>query len=225
LSYSLSPSQFLKQAIASSFKYGLDAQGNFIEPDELDYETGEPPVVAEQINNQETLGITTRIKDLLLIGGGTALTGYLVFHSKSTHPLHLLKFLVPIHAVMLYGVTSSYLATRRLALAFTATGVALSAGLTTAITYLLTPDTENHKVLFKSLGWFIENVVVKNAANSVTNSIAGTDVELSAPSDTAEGKLEIWIKTITSIGITAMSGLIGMGGVNIFRGLTAKRFY
>jgi len=66
--------------------------------------------------------------------------------------------------------------------------------------------------MLKSLGWFIENVVVKKA----TQSVVGNAVDLAAPGDSGEQKLEIWIRTITSVAVTAVSGILGMGGLSIF---------
>lgn len=76
------------RSIASAFRNGLDAQGNFMESEDGPHLSTElePPVEVEQINNQETLGISTRLKDLLLIGGYVSvLLQYLVQYIATVH--------------------------------------------------------------------------------------------------------------------------------------------
>lgn len=134
-------------SIASEFKSGLDSKGKNFNPlqDSMGDVTLEEdaPVPVEHINNPDPLGISVRVKDVLLIGGTTALTGFLAFRTKS--PLQLLAVVAPLHAVMLYGITTSYFATQKLAIAFAATGTAVSTGVTVGLSALLTPDTDNHK--------------------------------------------------------------------------------
>eukprot|EP01111_Echinosteliopsis_oligospora_P016249 TRINITY_DN6668_c0_g1_i1.p1 TRINITY_DN6668_c0_g1~~TRINITY_DN6668_c0_g1_i1.p1 ORF type:complete len:198 (+),score=60.43 TRINITY_DN6668_c0_g1_i1:53-646(+) len=181
----------------------------------------ESEAAADHLNNPEHLGVTVRVKDVVLIVLGTALSGYIGLRVGSTSKLIMAT--IPIHATVLYGITSSYFATRRVAVAFTLTGTFVGAGLTALLGFLLTPNADNHRVLFKPIGWLIENVALKKI-ESAAGDVGAAAIEAFRPQEVgAEKQVEIWVRGGLAAGVTLASGVLGMFSVNLFR-IATKRW-
>jgi len=208
--------------IASSLKAVVNQQGNFMEQvvEPAVVAAGEPAPSTEEINNPKSLGVSTRIKDIALVCATTGITGYLALRSNS--PTQLFATILPLHACMLYGITSSYFATRKLALAFTATGTVLTSGVVVGLSTLLNFQSQDNSLLFKPLSWFIENIAIKR----ITEMVTGSSDVLIAPESQSDGeRLSKLLRFAVAVVVTATAGVFGSIGSNVFRALTAKAWY
>jgi len=209
-------------SIARSISSAVNAQGDFLEPiqdTQTDESVDEPST--EEINNPAPIGISSRLKDILLIVAVTGISGYLSI--RSTSPFSLFKVILPLHALMFYGISNSYLATRRLGLAVSATGTIMTTGLVVGLSSLLQfggPDAHT-KLFYKSLAYMLENVVIKRVTTMVTGN---SDVVITAPGNSDIEKVGKWIRFMLTVGVTAGAGILTSVGANIFRALTAKKF-
>eukprot|EP01110_Echinostelium_bisporum_P000008 TRINITY_DN10010_c0_g1_i1.p1 TRINITY_DN10010_c0_g1~~TRINITY_DN10010_c0_g1_i1.p1 ORF type:complete len:190 (-),score=31.55 TRINITY_DN10010_c0_g1_i1:62-631(-) len=173
--------------------------------------------IAAVVNNPEPLGLSTRAKDIGLILMGTAMSGFLAY--KSAGELMMIGVIAPIHAGMTYGISRSYFSTYRLAVAFTSTTTVLSVGATALIAWVLTPEEGKHTVLLKPVAWMIERVAVPKITHAI-----GSTLEIVGKADSAEVRVGNWVRCFVSVGTTAITGLVSMFGVNVFRAMTAKKF-
>jgi len=181
-------------------------------------EPKESGIPVHKLNNPETLGVSIRLKDIALIVTSTALAGYIGLNVKNSFQLFLA--VIPIHASVFYGITRSYFSTRTIAVAFTITATLVSSSVTAALAFLITPDSEKHKILFKPVAWFIEQKAA-SFVNAVGASVGALTPDVSA----TEQKVELYVRGIIAAGITLLGGSMSTVCANIFRALTAKRFY